>query len=66
LGHRFWRVVHWAGYLCWPVAIAHGLGAGTDHAARWDIILTIACIGAVVASVGYRTARTIPAERLAR
>jgi predicted ferric reductase len=60
MGHRLWRVVHWASYLCWPVAIAHGLGTGTDHAARWDIILTIACIGAVVVSVGYRAARTIP------
>ncbi len=66
LGHRFWRVVHWAGYLCWPVAIAHGLGAGTDHTARWNIILTIVCIGAVGISIGYRAARTMPAGRLAR
>jgi len=25
IGHRLWRVVHWCGYLCWPVAMAHGM-----------------------------------------
>ena len=30
LGYRAWRVVHWSGYACWPVAVAHGVGAGTD------------------------------------
>jgi len=35
IGHRLWRVIHWAGYLCWPVAIAHGLGTGTDHSTTW-------------------------------
>ena len=66
LGHRIWRLVHWAGYLCWPVAIAHGLGIGTDRSAGWVLFLTIACVGAVVAATVYRIARTIPARRLAR
>ena len=29
LGYRAWRLVHWCGYACWPVAVAHGAGAGT-------------------------------------
>jgi methionine sulfoxide reductase heme-binding subunit len=66
IGHRLWRAVHWAGYLCWPVAIAHGLGAGTDHGASWVLILTFCCAGAVLGSVIYRTVRAIPARRLAR
>ncbi len=66
IGHRTWRLVHWAGYLCWPVAVAHGLGIGTDHAARWVLILTVICVGAVLAATGYRVARTIPARRMAR
>ncbi len=66
IGHRLWRVVHWAGYLCWPVAITHGLGTGTDHSARWVLALTFACIGAVLVSVGYRAVQAIPARRLAR
>ncbi|MGA9834484.1 MAG: ferric reductase-like transmembrane domain-containing protein, partial [Trebonia sp.] len=35
VGLRAWRLVHWAGYLCWPVALIHAVGAGTDGAARW-------------------------------
>ena len=35
IGHRFWRAVHWGGYLCWPVALAHGLGIGTDRSKTW-------------------------------
>lgn len=66
IGHRPWRLVHWAGYLCWPVAVAHGLGIGTDHSARLVVTLTVTCIGAVLAATGYRLARAIPARRLAR
>jgi len=66
IGPRAWRAIHWAGYLCWPVAIAHGLGTGTDHARTWVLALTIGCIAAVLASVGYRAARLIPARRVAR
>jgi sulfoxide reductase heme-binding subunit YedZ len=66
IGHRLWRAVHWAAYLCWPVAIAHGLGAGTDHGKSWVFALTIACIVAVVVSAAYRAIRAIPERRLAR
>ena len=50
LGLRTWRWVHWAAYVCWPVALAHGLGAGTDRGTLWVFVLTIAC-AAVVAGV---------------
>lgn len=66
IGHRAWRAVHWAGYLCWPVAIAHGLGAGTDHASGWVLGLTLCCIAAVVISVGYRGIAARLEGRLAR
>jgi len=66
IGHRLWRVVHWAGYLCWPVAIAHGLGAGTDRGTSWVLILTASCVAAVLGSVIYRTLRAIPERRPAR
>jgi methionine sulfoxide reductase heme-binding subunit len=54
IGHRLWRGIHWAGYLCWPVAVAHGLGIGTDHAKTWVLALTACCIAAVLAAIGYR------------
>ncbi len=40
LGYRAWRVVHWSGYACWPVAVAHGVGAGTDEHHSWAAALT--------------------------
>lgn len=30
IGYASWRFVHWLAYLCWPVALVHGLGSGTD------------------------------------
>ena len=50
LGVRAWRGVHWAAYACWPVALAHGLGAGTDRSTLWVFVLTVAS-AAVVAGV---------------
>ena len=29
--------MHWLAYACWPVAMAHGLGIGTDRSATWVI-----------------------------
>jgi DMSO/TMAO reductase YedYZ heme-binding membrane subunit len=66
IGQRLWRVIHWAGYLCWPVAVAHGLGAGTDHSTTWVLALTVACVAAVIFSTSYRVATAIPARRYAR
>ena len=66
IGQRLWRVIHWAGYLCWPVAVAHGLGAGTDHSTTWVLAMTLVCIAAVICSATYRVATAIPARRYAR
>jgi hypothetical protein len=51
---RVWRLVHWAGYACWPVALVHGLGTGTDGATRWVLAITAACALGVVAAGGWR------------
>jgi methionine sulfoxide reductase heme-binding subunit len=50
LGLRSWRLIHWTAYACWPVALAHGLGAGTDRTTIWVFATTVAC-AAVVAGV---------------
>ena len=62
---RLWRAVHWAGYLCWPVALAHGLGIGTDHAATWVFDLTMACAAIVAAAVLARLAQAVRVMRRA-
>jgi sulfoxide reductase heme-binding subunit YedZ len=54
LGYRVWRIVHWLGYACWPVAIAHGLGTGSDTRSAWMLWLTLACVGAVTAALAGR------------
>ena len=54
IGHRAWRRVHWLAYACWPVAVAHGLGIGTDRNATWVLVLTVACAAAVLAAGAWR------------
>jgi sulfoxide reductase heme-binding subunit YedZ len=66
LGPRTWRLVHWAGYLCWPVALIHGLGTGTDGAARWVLAVTAACALAVTAAGAWRLAVGWPAYAAVR
>jgi sulfoxide reductase heme-binding subunit YedZ len=52
--YRAWRALHWLAYASWPVALFHGLGTGTDPHLRWMVLLTIACVVAVLASIGWR------------
>jgi methionine sulfoxide reductase heme-binding subunit len=56
LGYRAWRRLHWLAYACWPVAVAHGLGIGTDRSVTWVIALTLACVGCVCAAFAWRVA----------
>ncbi len=60
IGLRAWRAVHWAAYLSWPVALAHGLGTGTDPRLHWVEWLTAGCAGAVAAAGAWRLARGWP------
>jgi methionine sulfoxide reductase heme-binding subunit len=54
LGLRAWRWLHWAAYVCWPVALAHGLGMGTDRNTMWVFALTIVCAAAVAGAATWR------------
>jgi sulfoxide reductase heme-binding subunit YedZ len=56
LGYRAWRGLHWLAYACWPVAVLHGLGTGSDTRSTWMLALTLACVGAVVVAVANRLA----------
>jgi methionine sulfoxide reductase heme-binding subunit len=56
MGLRSWRLVHWTAYACWPIAVLHGLGTGTDTPARWVLALTAACVLAVVVLTLWRLA----------
>lgn len=58
LGQRAWKALHWAAYLCWPVAIAHGLGIGSDGKLDWVLAMYATCCLAVVAAIGWRISRS--------
>jgi methionine sulfoxide reductase heme-binding subunit len=64
---RLWRALHWLAYACWPVALTHALGVGTDAASGWPLGLGVACAVAVLAGVAWRLADTrrarLPGER---
>ncbi len=54
LGHRTWRAIHWISYACWPAALAHGLGIGTDRSTIWVFALTVLCVATVAAVATWR------------
>lgn len=58
LGYPAWRAVHWLAYVCWPVAVLHGLGTGTDTKVWWMLLLTAVCVAAVVVAACVRIAQT--------
>jgi DMSO/TMAO reductase YedYZ heme-binding membrane subunit len=66
LGHRAWRTLHWLAYAAWPVAVAHGLGTGSDARFGWTAALTTACVLTVLAAVAARLAGSsaAPGRRL--
>jgi sulfoxide reductase heme-binding subunit YedZ len=66
LGYRGWRLVHWGGYACWPLAVAHGAGAGTDEHSAWAVALTVGCVMAVAGAAAWRLLSRWPDRRVLR
>lgn len=56
IGQRTWRALHWTAYLCWPLVVLHGLGAGTDTKVGAVLVLNVACIAVVVLALWWRLA----------
>lgn len=55
IGFRTWRAVHWAAYLCWPVAVVHGLGiGGQDTRNPWILSFTVGCVALVAVGLAGR------------
>jgi sulfoxide reductase heme-binding subunit YedZ len=57
IGYRAWRATHWLAYACWPVALLHGLGAGTDAGTTWMQVVTAVCVAIVAASLLSRVSQ---------
>ena len=65
VGYRRWRALHWLAYAAWPIALAHGLGTGSDARFGWLQLLSVACVLSVLVAVLARILRaaTPPARR---
>ncbi len=67
IGVAAWRGVHWLAYACWPVAVLHGLGSGSDPRLPGAALVFVVCTAAVAAALVWRLtsgrART-PARRV--
>lgn len=63
IGYGSWRFVHWLAYLCWPIALIHGLGTGTDTQLPATLAIEAACTATVLAAFAWRmaTGHTLPA-----
>ncbi len=46
--------MHWLAYLCWPVAVLHGLGTGSDTRSGVVLGLTAVCIVSVLVAGALR------------
>ncbi len=66
LGHRAWRITHWLAYACWPIALLHGLGTGSDVKSAWSLAITAMCVLAVAGAVCARALRGWPERRRVR
>jgi sulfoxide reductase heme-binding subunit YedZ len=54
IGPRVFRIVHWATYLLWPIAMAHALGNGTDTDRVWFLAFAGCCALIVTAVLVWR------------
>jgi predicted ferric reductase len=66
LGYAGWRAVHWAGYLCWPLALVHGLGTGSDPRRSWTGWLAACCALLVLLAIAGRIIEGWPRRATAR
>ncbi len=51
---RVWRGVHWLAYVCWPVAMLHGLGSGSDTRLSVGHLVYFVCAAGVAAALAWR------------
>jgi sulfoxide reductase heme-binding subunit YedZ len=63
IGHRTWRAIHWAAYACWPLAVVHGLGTGTDPKSAPVILgIIVVCALCVLGAGAWRLVSGWPAS----
>jgi methionine sulfoxide reductase heme-binding subunit len=54
ISYSTWRLVHWASYASWPIAMWHGFELGSDRHAPWMLWVNVVCLVAVVGAIFAR------------
>lgn len=57
IGYRVWRLIHWAAYAAFPLAVVHSLGSGSDTWFWWMDTVYALIGGSVVAVFALRVWR---------
>jgi sulfoxide reductase heme-binding subunit YedZ len=58
LGLRLWRSIHWLAYACWPIALVHALGTGSDVRSGWLLWVVAGSVSIVLIAACWRLAHT--------
>jgi predicted ferric reductase len=51
IGYAGWRATHWLAYACWPIALLHSLGTGSDVKRSWLLVVAVACVALILVAV---------------
>lgn len=54
IGQPSWRFIHWLAYLCWPIALIHEIGTGSDATNALVVLIDIVCVASVLTALGWR------------
>jgi predicted ferric reductase len=64
IGYSAWRFVHWTAYACWPLAVVHSIGTGSDTAHGWILVVDGVVVVSVLAAGWWRLAAREPAPTI--
>jgi len=65
IGLKTWRFVHWFAYACFPIAVVHALGTGSDATQPWMMGIVTGCVAAVIIGALWRLWTLAPATKAA-
>ncbi len=71
IGQKTWRTIHYSGFACWVVALAHGVFSGSDTSVawvQWMYVVSAAAVGSLIAFrvlTASRSRAQLPQARVA-
>ncbi len=65
IGYRAWRIVHWSASACWPVALVHSIGAGSDTTHPWMLAVDGVAVASAIVALACRLMARPPMRTVA-